>query len=394
MPISERAMLVCGPLVVLIVCGLCVAGTGERLPARPKQQFQWQTASPQSQGMSAEKLDELRDLLAAKDTKGLLIIRGDRIVCEWYTDGFGPDKRHYTASLAKALVGGMSLGLAMNDGRIRPDDLACKYIPQWRSHPRKSRITIHHLATHTSGIEDAEAAGISHEKLPGWKGAFWRGDPDPFTIARDRAPVLFDPGTNYRYSNPGMGMLSYAVTAAIQPGPNSQRDIRRLLGLRIYRPIGIRPNTWSVGYGRTYEVDGLPLVANWGGGEFTPRATARIGRLMLRKGNWEGAQLIGEEVVDEVLARSPAPSWKDGRRCRGLCWRTNYDGSAKSLPPDAFMGAGAGHQILLVVPSLDLIVVRNGSLMKGAKGGKGLRPGFEEFLFRPLMEAIVHNKEE
>src|SRR5262249_27152651 len=153
-------------------------------------------------------LQALQDALARRRTAALLVVRRDQIVWEWYAPGHGPEKPHSTASLAKALVGGVSLMTAMEDGRIRPDDLAVQYIPAWRGDPLKSRITIRHLATHCSGIEDAEENGLPHDQLPGWKGAFWRREPDPFSIARDQAPVLFEPGTRSAYSNPGMAMLA------------------------------------------------------------------------------------------------------------------------------------------------------------------------------------------
>jgi len=79
--------------------------------------------------MDGAKLDALRQDLAARGTKALLIIRHDRIVYEWYAPDHGPERRHYTASLAKALVGGMSLLVALNDGRIGADAPAWKYIP-------------------------------------------------------------------------------------------------------------------------------------------------------------------------------------------------------------------------------------------------------------------------
>ena len=64
--------------------------------------------------------------------------------------------------------------------------------------------------------------------------------------------------------------------------------MRTLLRERIMRPIGVPDAEWSAGYGKTFTVEGLPLVGSWGGGSFTPRATARIGRLVLRDGNWDG----------------------------------------------------------------------------------------------------------
>ena len=37
------------------------------------------------------------------------------------------------------------------------------------------------------------------------------------------------------------------------------------------RPIGVPDAEWSVGYGKTFTVDGLPLVGSWGGGSYTAR---------------------------------------------------------------------------------------------------------------------------
>jgi len=117
----------------------------------------WATATPESQGMRSAKLEALWADLKARHTSGLLVIRNDAVVFERYTEGYTRTTRHGTASLAKALVGGTSLMVAMSDRRLRPDDRAEKYIPQWRSDARKKAITIRQLATHTSGIEDAEA---------------------------------------------------------------------------------------------------------------------------------------------------------------------------------------------------------------------------------------------
>ncbi len=60
------------------------------------------------------------------------------------------------------------------------------------------------------------------------------------------------------------------------------------------------------------------------------------------------------------------------------------------MPRDAFAGAGAGNQILLVVPSLDLIVVRNGSLLWDDPENRMFWGGVEKYLFNPIMEAVYH----
>lgn len=351
-------------------------------------QFEWKPARPETLGFSADKLKQAQAILAARKTKALLIIRNDCIACEWYAQGHGPDKQHYTASLAKALVGGMSLLIALNDGLLQADDPAWKYIPPWRNDPQRSRITIRHLATHSAGIEDAEQDNVPHMQLSGWKGGFWRKDPDPFTLSRDQAPIVFAPGTAYAYSNPGMAMLAYTVTASLRNSEHT--DIRTLLRDRIMRPIGVRDSAWSIGYGQTYEVEDLKLVPNWGGGSYTARAVARVGRLMLNKGNWQGKQLIYPDWVDTVLeyAKTPKPDRPAGnpQPACGLGWYTNFDAVWPRVPRDAFAGAGAGNQVLLVIPSLNLIVVRNGANLYDP--GQGFWGGLEKYLFNPVMDAM------
>jgi CubicO group peptidase (beta-lactamase class C family) len=356
------------------------------------QQFKWGCALPEEEGFSTSGLYAMRDTLANHKTTSILVIKNDKIILEWYAGGWNPDRQHYTASLAKALVGGTSLLLALNDGRIQIDDLASKYIPEWQNDPQKSKITIRQLATHSSGIEDAIIIDTvtntqkDHMTLPGWKGSFWRKDPDPFTISRDQAPVIFDPGSEYHYSNPGMAMLSYVVTSSY-----SGKDIRTLLRERIMEPIGLKENEWSIGYNQTYCVDGLGLVANWGGGGFTPRAVSRMGRLMLNNGNWDGKQLIDSIWVKRIVeyAGTPLPprSEKQPSPASGLAWYTNFDGVWSRAPRDLFLGAGAGNQILIVIPGMDLIVVRNGSDMFDPEKGEGFYYGVEKYLVNPLMDA-------
>src|SRR5690242_17961767 len=233
----------------------------------------WSSITPEAAGLDAAKLEAWRSNLEAHRTTGLLVVRRGRIAMEWYAPGWNADRPHGTASMAKALVGGMSLAVAMSDGRISPDDRASVYIPGWSTDPLKSKITIRQLATHTSGISDAEQDGLPHDRLPGWKGDFWKRTPDPFSIAVRQAPVLFEPGTQYAYSNPGMAALAYAVTASLKGG-----DIRTLLKERILDPLGVPERDWSIGYGHAYELDGLKLYANWGGANFTARAAARVGQ--------------------------------------------------------------------------------------------------------------------
>src|SRR5579864_4454852 len=174
---NSRRVVVCGmralyshpTCVVLISAGVLFSA----------DEFPWPRDTPERHGMSLAALDGWKARLAGVGTNALLVVRDDKIVYEWYAEGHGPDRKQGTASLAKAIVGGSSLMLALQDGRMKIDDLASKYIVAWRGDAQKNRITIRQLATHTSGIEDAEQDDIEHMQLPGWKGAFWKRTPDP-----------------------------------------------------------------------------------------------------------------------------------------------------------------------------------------------------------------------
>lgn len=343
--------------------------------------FEWQTATPEKYGIPAAKLEDFRAELARHGTTAMLVSIDDHIVLEWYGPGASAKKWHYSASMAKALVGGMSVAVALSDGRLSLDDPAAKFVPEWRTDPVKARITLRELGSHTSGLDDAEAHDTLHAKLAGWQGAFWKRLPpprDPFTLSRDVVPLRFTPGTRMFYSNPGIAMLAYATTAALQDAP--QKDLRTLLRERVMRPIGVPDDEWDVGYQQTMKVDGLPLVAAWGGGAYTARAAARIGRLVLREGDWQGTQVIKPEAVRAVVRDAGTPG--DG----AIGWWSNNDGTISTMPRDAYWGAGAEHQVTLVIPSLQLILVRNGGDLDP---NLGFDPALRQDLFDPFMAAIA-----
>src|SRR6478672_8883062 len=91
----------------LATCGL-LSGFAAEPPA-----FQWTSASPASQGMSQERLDALKERMIRHKTAALLVVRNDKSVYEWYAPDHGPTKPEGTASLAKAIVGGLSLAVVM-----------------------------------------------------------------------------------------------------------------------------------------------------------------------------------------------------------------------------------------------------------------------------------------
>lgn len=352
---------------------------------------EWESVPAENGGVDARALDELRDDLASRGTSSLLIVRHGRIVYEWYAPHAAVDQGLGTASLAKSLVGGMALLVSLSDGRIGLDDPVSQYLPEWADDPLRSKITVRHLATHSSGLEDAKEPGVPHGNLRGWKGEFWRRDSDPFRLVLEHAQPRFRPGSAFSYSSTGFAALGYAITASVRGAADD--GIRGLLRRRIMEPIGVPRGAWSVGYHAEYEHDGLRLHPVWGGGSYTSRAVARVGQLMLDKGRWNGRAIVDREWVDAVTSYhgTPLPDRTEdpAHPATAAAWFTNFDGVWPSVPTDAFAGAGKGHQILLVVPSLELVVVRFGSRLDRGQSRRGFWEAADAYLFEPLMEAVL-----
>ena len=112
----------------------------------------------------------------------------------------------------------------------------------------------------------------------------------------------------------------------------------------------------------------------------------------MRRGDWDCRSLVQPSIVDRVLsyADTPVPRRLEGNTVPacGLGWYTNFDGNWQNVPRDAFAGAGAGNQVLLAVPSQDLIFVRNGRALEEGPGRAMSWRGLERYLFDPLMEAV------
>ena len=346
----------------------------------------WQSVDPASVGLATSTIDELRDRLVERKTSALLVVKSNRIV---YEHRRRVNKLIPIAGVTKGVTASIALAVALNDGRIDLDDPGRKYIPSWETDPVRSRITIRHLVTHSSGIQNVPW-GRGFE-LSGWQRQFADDNEGRFAMALNNAPVMFPPGTSYAYSSVAYYALSYALTASLRGAPQS--DIRTILDARIMRPLGIPPEAWKISYGESYELDGMTLQTNTGGASYTARAVARIGQLMLNRGEWNGQHLVAPEWIDALVSYGGSPTdrvMSGIEPASGLGWQLNQDGFFPSLPRDAFLSCGANHEVLLVVPSLDIVVVRLGRSL--ADPPSYPEPKYwselDEYLFEPLMKAV------
>lgn len=344
----------------------------------------WPSAAPEAVGLNGEALEAFREAMAAQGTSALIVARDGRMALEWYEPSHGPNQLESIAALGKGATASPILLAALSDGRIDLDDPAAKYIPEWQADPQKSKITLRHLATHSSGVENVSFAA----EQSGWKDTYLRNGALRFKLAIERAPILFEPGSQADYSGVGYYVLAYVLARAVQES-GEYSDVRSYLRDRIMRPIGIPTHDWIVGYREAVEVDGMTLYAIGSGGRYTPRALARIGELFARNGEWEGRQIIDSQWVARALTYGgspPIPAQQPADPPAGLGWWVNSGGFFPSLPADAAVAAGGDHSILLVVPSLRLVAVRTGASF-GPPGGEFWAP-IDGHFFAPLMATV------
>ena len=351
----------------------------------------WQTADPALEGLSQAALDSLRTVLAGKGTAAFLVVRGNHVVYEWYGPKSGPDVPYITTAMAKAVTGTVALLTAVTDGRISLDDPASKYIRAWQGDSVRSKIRIRDLASHQSGLDDVDFTLAGEHRLEPWKETYWEHPDARFHMAIADAPIVHPPGTRFSYSGVGFYALAYALTTSLQGTP--QQDVRTLLRERIMAPVGIPDEDWRLSYGASYQVDGMTLYAMGSGARYTARAVARMGELLLDHGRWGSRQLLDSALV--AVALQPASGELDPDSggnlqapvAAGGGWWLNLRGTWPAVPRDAFAGLGADHEAILVVPSLDLVMVRLGKAL--SPDPDKFSSSFRDDLFDPLMHAVI-----
>ena len=353
----------------------------------------WTTVDPGDVGLDREALDDLRSDLERWETRGFLVARGGSIAYEWYKDDFGPNLTSFTASVAKAFTGSTALALAMELGAVDLDDKVHRYVPEWRSDSVRARARIRHLAYHSSGIENVSFVRGAQGELGGWKQAYYENPAGRFRIAIEHVPFQFEPGTRYEYSGVGYYVLAYILAGTL--GERGHSDIKVLLKDRVMRPLGIPDDAWSISYGTSYQVDDRKLYALGSGGTFTLRAAARVTDMVMRNGRWEDQRILDGEVLARLLDPGSVPDHSPHpdriRRPWGAPatgWYLNSEGAWPSLPRDAFLSVGDRHQILLAVPSWDLVAVRLGQAPLGEPFIPGALGEVEDLFFAPLARAV------
>jgi CubicO group peptidase (beta-lactamase class C family) len=283
----------------------------------------WKSATPASQGMSPEGLDRVRVWLKDHGSKTGLVIRHGRIVGEWYFGDAKPDSQFLVYSTTKSFAS-TAAGLLIQDGKLALDTKVGSVLPKV-SPDGKKEITVRQLLSMSSGVHN---------------NAMVNDLPDRFNYALYEAPMDHAPGSKWDYNNTGLSILSPVIRAA------AGKELDQVLNEKLFQPIGMAGADWSWDKpnGHTNPYSGLHI---------TGRSLARFGLLFLNQGKWQDRQLISANWVQEATGPSQTlnPSY-------GYLWWNNSTGKWPGVPKDAYAALGRFDNNMLIVPSLDLIVIR------------------------------------
>ena len=349
MPISRRRFLTIA-VAAGAVAGASAFGLNRALTTSNSiSGDDWQAVSPQSLGWQKDRLDELFSYAVEHNSTGLIILQKGKIVAERYWQRWSPHTTADVASVQKSLTS-ILIGIAQKDGLLKIGDTVSSYLGEgWSSAPAEaeSKITLRHLSTMTSGLDDS----LAYET---------------------------DAGQVWYYNNTAYHLLHNVIEKA------SGELLNEYARAKVWDLIGDQDSEW-----RTRRLNGRM------GWKASVRDMARFGLLVVNNGDWNGREVVADKAyLNDALSSSQAlnPSygylwWLNGKASFVLPGKQRYgNGSLVPAAPDDMVCAlGAGDKKIYVAKSMDLVVARHGG-PSGLALGEG-SSSFDNLLWQKIMAA-------
>lgn len=295
------------------------------------------------------------------EARGLsvVVMKGDKILFEEYQNGHTTNTPHLLASGTKSFSGVM-LAAAVDDGLIKSfDEKVSDTITEWKGDPRREKITLRQLLSLTSGIDVGQ-----NLRPPAYSSAV-------------KSTSRYEPGEKFQYGPAPFQIFGEVMRRKLAPKNETVMDY---LKRRIFDPIGLKTDRWTL-------QEGQPNLPS--GAFLTAREWIKFGQMLRDGGKWNGKQIITKSLLDELSKGSKAnPNYgltfwlnrsHSGKadvvdtagRLRNIMGDEDVGTTAiskhgieKQLPNDLYMAAGAANQRLYIIPSLDMVVVRQGRMTR------------------------------
>ncbi|HCE02057.1 MAG TPA: serine hydrolase [Acidobacteria bacterium] len=317
--------------------------------------------TPLPAGIDAEKVAAAVD--AAFDpagmTGGLVITHKGRIIGERYGDGLTIRTPLESWSMGKSLTATL-MGVLIEQGVY--DLYQPAPVPEWQTpgDPRQT-IRIADILHMSSGLRFRGVADPDLDPALGYPDHLYvyTGTVNSFEWAATR-PQQWPPNTIGRYRNSDPVLINYLVRLGVEGRGGEYLSFPQR---ELFDKIGARGFVLETDPYGNYLLQGYELAP--------ARDWARLGNLYLQDGVWNGERILPEGYTEFVSTLAPA--WEaDGRPIYGGFFWINGTGSFP-VPREAYYMSGAGGQTTLIIPSHDLVVVRQGHYGGARAGGRALR---------------------
>ncbi|MEM9056196.1 MAG: serine hydrolase [Pseudomonadota bacterium] len=324
------------------------------VPVRPAS-----TASPWEEALddAPRGIDEALDRAFANDfqfTNALLVLHRGRLIAERYRAPYDSRTRFEAWSMGKSIAASL-VGVAQRKGLLELDEPAGFDAWAGSGDPRAA-ITIANLVNMASGLSFTGSFGQGEDhSVKAMDGKFldhtyvYASGVDSYRFCVGK-PLADAPDTAGRYRNSDPLLATAAVRE--RATGNDPRAFLTWPQTELFDRLGMT--------GMLLETDpwGHFLISGHDYG--TARDWLRLGLLYLQRGAWGGEQLLEESFV-EFVQTPAAKAWSHDPYYGGF-FCTNATGAIPTLPSDAFWMSGGGRQRVIVVPSMELVVVRFGHM--------------------------------
>ncbi|MFK8103961.1 MAG: serine hydrolase domain-containing protein [Saprospiraceae bacterium] len=300
---------------------------------------EWEQTSLSALNWETSAEDDLYNYLEANGTRAFMLLKDGKIVIEkyWGTSiqgnaSFTQNSNWYWASAGKTLTAFL-IGIAQENTLLNINHTTTDYLGEgWTSltAEKENLIQIKHQLTMTTGL-DYDVTNLD-------------------CTTPDCLQYKADAGSQWFYHNAPYTLLGQIVETV--SGQSYNQFTNEKLGAK----IGMNGTWIKLGDNTVY----------WS----TARDAARFGLLLLNKGTWEEEQILADQAYLEAMT-SPSQNLNPAYGyCTWLNGQTSivYPGLPNSFntqlsnqaPADLYAALGKNGQVINVVPSQGLVVVRMG----------------------------------
>ena len=289
---------------------------------------------------SGAKVNDLDALLEKTDTQAFLVIQDDNLIYERYFKGQQRDSIVTSFSVAKSFTSAL-IGIAIHEGYIKSvDDPITDYVPELAERdPRFRDIRIRDLLLMASGLRFTQEGGLPSTN----DGSLTYSFDDLRKLALTETKIVEPPGKTFVYNDYNPILLGIILERT------TGKPVTSYLQEKIWDPVGMEyDGSWTM----DSEEKGFEKM--FAGLNARAIDFAKLGRLYLNHGNWNGTQIVPSEWV--TLTTRDNGLISDDKVHYGYYWWVYQ------CTPDTqdFTALGDHGQFIYVSPEKKLIVIRNG----------------------------------